>query len=215
MRRLIGGWLLVMMLFPGLALAQAGAEEGRQYLAVPFPSPVETGNKIEVREFFWYGCPHCYALEPAMTQWLKKLPANAKFVRTPATAPNWLLDAQAYYTFEALGVTAKLHEAFFKAVHVQPDAFNDEKSITDFAVSHGVDRKRFSEAFNSFGVHLKLEKDKERNTDLNIDSVPTLIVDGKYLTSPAMAGGEDQLFKVLDQLISKAAQERKKRPAKP
>jgi thiol:disulfide interchange protein DsbA len=183
---------------------------------VPFPTPVETGNKIEVREFFWYGCPHCYMLEPALTRWLKKLPANAQFVRTPGTAsPRWELHAQAYYTFEALGVTAKLHEAFFKAVQEQHDTLNDEKSITDFAVSHGVDRKRFSEAFNSFGVRLKFEKAKQINKDLNIDSVPTLVVDGKYLTGPAMTGGEDEFFKVLDQLISKAAKERKKRPAKP
>jgi thiol:disulfide interchange protein DsbA len=214
MTRLIGGWLMALMLF--LSLARAGAEEGQQYLEVPFPSPVETGTKIEVREFFWYGCPHCYVLEPALTRWLKKLPASAQFVRTPATAsPRWMLHAQAYYTFELLGVMAKLHQDFFKAVQDQQGAFNDEKSITDFAVSHGVDRKRFSEAFNSFGVRLKLEKAKQYNTDLNIDSVPTLVVDGKYLTSPSMTGGEDELFKVLDQLISKAAKERKKKPAKP
>ncbi|MHB8622489.1 MAG: thiol:disulfide interchange protein DsbA/DsbL [Sulfuricaulis sp.] len=213
MRRLIGGWLLLCLLLPGLA--RAGAEAGQQYLDLPFPSPVETGNKIEVREFFWYGCPHCYALEPALTLWLKHLPANAQFVRTPGTAsPAWSLDAQAYYTFQDLGLTAKLHQAYFTARQEQHEAMIDEKAITDFAVRHGVDRKRFSAAFNSFGVHLKLEQAKQLNQDLNIDSVPTLVVDGKYLTSPAMAGGEDGLFKVLDQLISKAARERKTRPVK-
>jgi thiol:disulfide interchange protein DsbA len=214
MRRLMGGCLAMLMLFP--VLARAEFTEGRQYMQVPFPTPVETGNKVEVREIFWYGCSHCYVLEPGLTRWLKKLPANAEFVRTPATAaPRWVIHAQAYYSFEALGAMEKLHGAFFKAVQEQPGALNDEKGITDFAGRHGIDRKKFTEAFNSFGVRLKLEKAKQVNQDLNINSVPTLVVDGKYLTSAAMAGGEEAMFKLLDQLISKAAKERNKKPAKP
>jgi len=214
MRRLMGGCLAMLMLFP--VLARAEFTEGRQYMQVPFPTPVETGNKIEVREIFWYGCSHCYVLEPGLTRWLKKLPANAQFVRTPATAaPHWQIHAQTYYTFEALGAMEKLHGAFFKAVQEQPGALKDEKGIADFAARHGIDRKKFTEAFNSFGVRLKLEKAKQVNQDLNINSVPTLVVDGKYLTSAAMAGGEEAMFKLLDQLISKAAKERNKKAAKP
>lgn len=214
MRRLMGGCLAMLMLFP--VLARAEFTEGRQYMPVPFPTAVETGNKVEVREIFWYGCSHCYVLEPGLTRWLKKLPANARFVRTPATAsPRWAIHAQAYYTFEALGAMEKLHGAFFKAVQEKPDALNDEKGIADFAARHGIDRKKFTEAFNSFGVRLKLEKAKQVNQDLNINSVPTLVVDGKYLTSAAMAGGEEAMFKLLDQLIGKAAKERNKKAAKP
>lgn len=214
MRRLMGGCLAMLMLFP--VLARAEFTEGRQYMQVPFPTPVETGNKIEVREIFWYGCSHCYVLEPGLTRWLKKLPANAQFVRTPATAsPRWVIHAQAYYTFEALGAMDKLHGAFFKAVQEQPGALKDEKGIADFAARHGIDRKKFTEAFNSFGVRLKLEKAKQVNQDLNINSVPTLVVDGRYLTSAAMAGGEEAMFKLLDQLIGKAAKERNKKAAKP
>jgi protein dithiol oxidoreductase (disulfide-forming) len=170
-----------------------------------------------VREIFWYGCPHCYVLEPGLASWLKKLPANAQFVRTPGTvSARWATHAQVYYTFETLGVMEKLHGAFFKAVQEQKkDELNDEKGITEFAVRHGVDRKQFSEAFNSFGVRLKLEKAKQLNQDLNIDSVPSVVVDGKYLTSPAMAEGEAQFYKVLDDLIGKATKERKKKAAKP
>jgi thiol:disulfide interchange protein DsbA len=204
----------MLMLFP--VLARAEFTEGRQYMQVPFPTPVETGNKVEVRELFWYGCSHCYALEPGLTRWLKKLPANAQFVRTPATAAtHWQIHAQAYYTFEALGALEKLHDAFFKVAQEQPRVVADEKGITDFAARHGIDSKKFTEAFNSFGVRLKLEKAKQVNQDLNINSVPTLVVDGKYLTSAAMAGGEEALFKLLDQLISKAAKERNKKAAKP
>ncbi len=214
MRRLMGGCLAMLMLFP--VLARAEFTEGRQYMQLPFPTAVETGNKIEVREIFWYGCSHCYVLEPGLTRWLKKLPANAQFVRTPATAaPHWQIHAQAYYSFDALGALEKLHGVFFKAVQEQPGALKDEKGIADFVARYGIDRNKFTEAFNSFGVRLKLEKAKQVNQDLNINSVPTLVVDGKYLTSAAMAGGEEAMFKLLDQLISKAAKERNKKAAKP
>lgn len=214
MKRLMGGWLLAIMLFP--VLVQAAFTEGRHYMEAPFPAAVETGNKVEVREFFWYGCPHCYVLEPGLTRWVQKLPANAQFVRTPGlAAPRWMTHGQAYYTFEALDALEKLHEPFFKEVQDRKGGLTDEKAITDFAVAHGIDRKKFSDAFNSFGVRLKLEKAKQLNQDLNINSVPTVVVDGKYLTSPAMAEGEEQFFKVLDELIVKAAKERRKKAAKP
>jgi thiol:disulfide interchange protein DsbA len=203
---------MVLFLLPGLA--HAGFEEGRHYMAVPFPAAVETGDKIEVREFFWYGCPHCYVLEPALANWLKKIPANAQFVRTPGTAPRWMIHGQAYYAFESLGVLEKAHMAFFKAVQEKPGSFNDEKAIAGFAASQGVDGKKFGETFNSFGVRLKLEKAKQLNQDLNISSVPAIVVDGKYMTTASMAGSEDAMLKLLDHLITKAAKERKKIPAK-
>jgi len=179
-------------------------------MEVPFPTKVVTGKKVEVREFFWYGCPHCYVLEPKLNHWLKTLPANAEFVRTPGlAAPAWKLDGQAYYTFKALGVEEKTHSAFFKAAQESRGTMVNEKAVADFAASHGIDRKKFLDAFNSFGVNLDLEKAKQLNEDLNINSVPTFVVDGKYLTSPAMAGGEENFFKLLDYLIGKAAKERK------
>ena len=96
----------------------------------------------------------------------------------------------------------------------QPGAFNDEQSIAGFAANHGVDRKKFADAFNSFGVRLKLEKAKQLNQDLTINSVPAIVVDGRYLTTAAMAGGEAQMLKLLDELIGKSAKERKKKPSK-
>ena len=212
MKRFFGGWLIPLFLLPGLA--HAGFEEGRHYMSLPFPATVETGNRIEVREFFWYGCPHCYVLEPGLANWLKKMPANAQFVRTPGTAPRWMIHGQAYYTFETLGALDKLHAAFFKAVQEKPGAYDDEKAIAAFVASHGVDTKKFSETFNSFGVRLKLEKAKQLNQDLNVNSVPAIVVDGKYLTTTAMAGGEAQLLKLLDDLVARAAKERKKKPSK-
>src|SRR5437868_1723218 len=94
-------------------LQAADPQAGSDYIVLPTPQPVETGDKIEVREFFWYGCPHCYALEPALAAYVKKLPSNVRFVRTPGVASSWLIHAQAYYTFESLGVTERLHGPFF------------------------------------------------------------------------------------------------------
>lgn len=212
MKRFLGGCLMALLL---AGPAQAGFEEGRHYMVLPFSAPVETGDKIEVREFFWYGCPHCYVLEPALANWLKKMPANVKFVRTPGTAPRWMIHAQAYYAFEALGALEKLHGAFFKAMQDKSAALNDEKAIADFVASQGVDRTKFSEALNSFGVRLKLEKAKQLNQDLNISSVPAMVVDGKYLTTAAMAGGEGAMLSLLDDLIGKAVKERRKKPVQP
>src|SRR3989338_7863775 len=149
MKRMIGGWLLAVILFP--ALVQAAIVEGKHYRTVPLPVAVETGTKVEVREIFWYGCPHCYVLEPGLMGWVKKLPAHAQFVRTPGTvSARWATHAQAYYTFETLGIMENVHGAFFKAVQEQKQGeLNEEKGIADFAARHGVDRNKFSEAFNS------------------------------------------------------------------
>ena len=210
MRKSLVGLLLVFS--AALCAAAHAIEEGRHYLELPFPQVVETGDNIEVREFFWYGCPHCYQLEPALTRWVASLPANTQFVRTPGVSPNWLIHAQAYYTFESLGVLDKLHEPFFRAMHEEKRRFRDEQSIVEFASAHGVDPKKFRDVFGSFGVRTKIGRAQRVNIDYGINSVPALAVDGRYVTSVTLAGSEDQLFKVLDQLIRKATEARQKAP---
>jgi thiol:disulfide interchange protein DsbA len=201
------GYLLILA---GALLVRPAAafESGREFQELPFPPPVETGAKIEVREFFWYGCPHCYTFEPALKGWLKRRPANVEFIRTPGAAPHWLIHAQTYYAFEALEVLDKLHEPMFRAVQADPHALRDESSITAFVGKQGVDAARFRESFRSFGVRMKVERAKKLNGDYMISAVPLLVVDGKYVTGPSMAGGEEQAIKVLDHLIARAARER-------
>lgn len=204
----------------GIAFATGAAqtpgfpEENVHYREIPFAQPVETGDKIEVREFFWYGCPHCYHLEPALKSWLRRLPANVQFVRTPGVAQSWLVHAQAYYAFESLGVVDKVHEPFFSAVQTDRGAYNTPEAIAKFVAKHGVDAKKFQDAYASFAVRLKLERAKRQNLEFGIQSVPTIAVDGKYLTSSTMAGGEEAVMKVVDFLIEKAAKERKKTSAR-
>jgi len=201
-------FLALTLLLP-LPLAAAPAYvEGRHYLELPLPQPTETGSKIEVREFFWYGCPHCWQLEPELKKWLKKIPANAQFVRTPGVSGRWLAHARAYYAFEALGALNKTHVAFFRAMHEQNRPLDSEDALVQFAVANGVDKAKFREAFNSFGVRVKLDKARQMNMEMGVSSVPTLAVDGRYITSPTMAGGDPQMLKVVEFLVQKVARER-------
>lgn len=201
------GYLLILA---GALLVRPAAafDAGKEFQELPFPPPVETGAKIEVREFFWYGCPHCYTLEPALKGWLKRRPANVEFIRTPGAAPHWLIHAQTYYAFEALGILDKLHEPMFRAVQADRQALRDEASIAGFVGTQGVDAAKFREAFRSFGVRMKVERAKKLNGEYMISAVPLLVVDGKYVTGPSMAGGEEQTIKVLDHLIARATRER-------
>ncbi|MBI3897522.1 MAG: thiol:disulfide interchange protein DsbA/DsbL [Gammaproteobacteria bacterium] len=180
-----------------------------QYKTLPARIEVETsGPKVEVREFFWYGCMHCNALEPTIQNWLKHKPANVAFVRTPATFGRWALHAQAYYAFEALDALDKLHSAMFYEIHEKKRRLDSEEAIAEFAAEHGIPAAKFTEAFNSFGVRLKLEKAKHLAEAAGIDSVPTLLVDGRWVTSPELAGGGEAALKVVDQLVAKVAKER-------
>lgn len=198
-----------VLLLP-VAAQSAAFEEGRHYLEVPFPQPVETGERIEVREFFWYGCPHCYTLEPALERWLRNKPKNAEFVRTPWKDPRGVTQGQAYYAFAAMGVLDKLHPALFRAVHAQGRRLDDEASIAQFVAEHGLDPAKFRAALNSFGVRLNWEKAKRLNETYGVNSVPLLVVDGKYITSPLMAGSAEAAVNVVDQLVLRAARERKR-----
>jgi thiol:disulfide interchange protein DsbA len=201
--------LSLMILAP--AARAADFIEGVDYLEI-IPQPVETGAKVEVREFFWYGCPHCYHLEPTLKPWLARLPSHAQFVRAPAALnPDWAVHARAYYAFEALGVTARLHGPLFDAIHRDRKPLFTAEAIADFVATQGVDRKRFLDTMSSFAVDGKVRQVTIAAQAANINSVPTMLVGGRYVTSVSMAGGQDRLMKVLDHLIAKVAAENKRR----
>jgi len=183
--------------------------EGVQYTELFQRQPVVTGDKIEVRELFWYGCPHCFDFEPDLNTWRKSMPKDAAFVRMPAVLrDNWEPHARAYYAFQALGVTDKLHSVLFDAIHVKKEKLFDADALADFAAAHGIDRKAFLDAYNSFGVDSEVRKAKLLGRQYEADGVPTIIVDGRYRTTAHMAGGFDQLVKLMDYLVAKAKQER-------
>lgn len=189
--------------------------EGVEYQQLGRRMPVETGDKIEVREIFWYGCPHCYRLESTLTPWLKTLPKNARFIRTPGAtwASTWETHARSYYAFEAMKLVDTLHTALFAAIHDQNRPLIDENSIGFFVAEKGVDEKTFRKYYNSFAVGAKVKAAKNFSAQSGIKSVPTLVVDGLYVTNSTMSGNHQDMMKVVDFLIKKAAAQRKQ-PAK-
>jgi thiol:disulfide interchange protein DsbA len=201
-------WLVLIV---GLFLIQAvpataGIDEGIEYLLIKPPVATDNSQKVEVVEMFWYGCPHCYAFEPKLVEWLKHLPANVEFIRIPAIFPNrplWELHARAYYTAELLGVLDKTHEALFDAIHKQNQRLFDEDSLANFYAKYGVDKKLFKETMHSFGVQMKIDRAKELSRRYQIDGVPTLVIDGKYRTYASITNGEEGMLKVTDYLIEK------------
>jgi thiol:disulfide interchange protein DsbA len=201
----------------GLLAAPVHAEplEGVEYQQLGRRMPVETGDKIEVREIFWYGCPHCFTLESTLTPWLKTLPKNAKFIRTPGAtwASTWETHARSYYAFEAMNLVDKLHPVLFAAIHAQNRPLIDENSIGFFVAEKGVDEKAFRKVYNSFAVTAKVKAAKNFSEQSGIKSVPTLVVDGLYVTNSTMSGTHQDMMKVVDFLIKKAAAQRKP-PAK-
>lgn len=198
---------LLMTLLP--ALAHADFKESRDYVRL-FPSqPVTTGHRIEVREFFWYSCPHCFHLEPVLNQWLRHKPAGVAFVRTPAVLrQSWEPQARAYYAFEALGVVDRLHDAFFDAIHVRHRDLSGEDQIAAWAARHGVNAQAFRSAYQSFAVDTRIRNAKALEQAEGINAVPTLVVEGRYLTNVGMAGGRKRMMRLIDFLIEKAKKTR-------
>ena len=188
--------------------SEAGFEAGKHYVELGVGQPVGADGKIEVREFFWYGCSHCYRLEPYLEAWLEKRPADVAYVRTPGVARSWISHAKAYYAFEALGITEKVHRPFFDAIHKGGQKLADESSIKVFLANYGVDGESFRKAFHSFGVRTQVEKAKQLNFRYGVESVPSVTIGGKYKTSASMAGSEGQLMQVIDHLIEKIRQQR-------
>jgi thiol:disulfide interchange protein DsbA len=209
---LIGRALLVLIaafLASGSALAQL--TEGKNYARIANPQPVETGKKIEVIEFFSYGCPHCAELEPHLDAWLAKLPPDVAFRRVPVMfQQRWTPLAKIYYTLDALGTETKLSPDVFKAIHGQGVALWDADKFYDWAATKGIDRNKAKEVYTSFAVDGKMKRAMQLAQQYNIQSVPTVIVDGKFVTSSDRVGTHAQLPAAIDELVNKARAERPK-----
>jgi thiol:disulfide interchange protein DsbA len=192
-------------------------KSGVEYVTLAQPQPVQaTGKKVEVIEFFMYHCPHCNALEPQFEQWVKKQGDNIVLKRIHLTAggPNDP-EAHLYLTLEALGKVDEMHAKVFKAIHVDRIRMKDDATVIDWVSKNGIDRATFTNAWNSFGVMTKLRRLPQIIDAYKVDGAPTIVIDGKYQTSPATvyntvkAGNENQLFQatlqVMDALVAKAA----------
>jgi thiol:disulfide interchange protein DsbA len=194
---------------------QAKVVAGKEYMVLSPVQATEVGaGKIEVLEFFWYGCPHCHELEPHLNKWTKKLPKDAEFRRLPAVfRTSWEPGARAFYALEALGELERFHGPLFEAIHVDRVVQNpgDEKAMTDWLVKKGVDAKKYADALNSFSVQTKVKRAQQIVQGYRIQGVPAMAIDGRYLTSVSLAGSHDAMFAALDELILLARSERAKK----
>jgi thiol:disulfide interchange protein DsbA len=177
------------------------------YEVVTPAQPIQNSAKVEVIEFFWYGCPHCYSLEPSMVEWLKNKPANVEFIRQPAVFSDlWGKHAKAFFTAEALGVGEKVHADFFDAIQNKKQKLVTEDELAKFFADHGVKDEDFRAAYNSFLVDAKMRQAETMGTRYGITGVPALIVNGKYRVTATTAKSQENMLNVTNQLIQKESQ---------
>ena len=205
-------WLLA---FAVSTTASAQITPGKDYRTINPPQPTESGKRVEVLEFFWYGCPHCNALQAPLRTWLKQKPADVDFRRVPAVLDeSWLPLTFTYHALDALGAVDKLHYDVFVAIHEQKVRLSDQAVLFDWVAKHGIDRQKFADAYNSFGVKNRAKRSIEMTRNHDISGTPAITVNGKYLTAPSFVLKPDQsvdyprYFQVLDQVIAMARKER-------
>jgi len=198
--------LLLPILFLMLALPSVWAEEfteGVDYAVIEKPVKTSHPDKIVVSEQFWYGCPHCFRFEPYATKWKKTLADDVVFEQIPSTLnPGWVNHARAYYALEQMGKLDLVHSQIFNAIHLKNMRLSNRDSMADFLANFGIDKKEFKEAYNSFQVETKLRKNGKKERKYGISGVPSVIVNGKYITSGSHAGSYSRMLKILDYLVN-------------
>jgi protein dithiol oxidoreductase (disulfide-forming) len=200
--------LSCMLLFSTLGFYQvtnAAPQLGQEFDAVTQTIPTDDPKKIEVMEIFWYGCSHCFQMEQPLNAWLKNKPADVNFKRIPGI-PNasWAPMAQIYFTMESLGVTEKLHSKLFHAIHKEKSLNpTNQKAALDWLVANSaMDRSKVEEVFNSFTVNTNMKRAAQIFRSSGATGVPSLVIDGKYITSGTMAGGNAQALQVTDYILN-------------
>lgn len=202
--------VLGLALTLGIATAQ-DYQAGKQYHKVEPPQPTTTGDRIEVIEFFSYGCSHCFEFQPKLERWLQQAGKDIELVRVPVTfdRPSWALLAKAYYAEKALNVIGQIHDPLFAAIHVKDQHFGDEQELADFFAQHGVKRQTALDALNSFAVDVDLRRAKRMVRTYSVRGTPSIAVAGKYLVDPSDTGGQEAMLEVVDFLINKERSLRK------
>lgn len=211
--------LLSLSLMLGGANAAVGSpENGKEYKLLERPQPVESGKKIEVVEFFGYFCPHCNALEPLLADWVKKQGDNISFKRVHVNFHGLAPQQKLYYALEAMGKIEEFHVKVFNAYHVDRNRLQTDGDVMEFVAKSGIDKQKFLDVYNSFAIQSKLNRSAQLMTAFQIDSVPTIAIDGRYITAPAMTAvtlgrvteqaQNQSVLPVLDWLIAKVQKEK-------
>ncbi|MBI3370427.1 MAG: thiol:disulfide interchange protein DsbA/DsbL [Betaproteobacteria bacterium] len=198
----------LFIFFPALVSAQP--RPGVDYGELKPAQPAESAGKVEILEFFWYGCPHCYTLEPALENWVKKLPPDTDFKRVPAVlSANWEPHARIYYAFEALGVLEKLHRPFFDAIHRDHLSVANEAAVNQWLAKNGVDAKKFADTTRSFGVSSKVKRAAQLSAAYRVDGVPMIAVQGRYTVNAEQGGSQQGMLDVTSFLIGQSRKDLK------
>lgn len=192
--------LLVTLLF--LAGTVSAQQNANGYEELPVPMETINAENVEVLEYFWFGCPHCFAFEPTINKWAESKPDNVDFVReAPPLNQNWLPHSQAFYASQILGVTEQFFEPMFNAIHVEKQQLREPAQIAEFAGTLGLDAQEFLTTMESFEVNKRIRAVLKKARDSGIRSVPSIVVDGKFRTGSSVAGSNDAVIEVINKLI--------------
>jgi thiol:disulfide interchange protein DsbA len=204
-------WLaLVCIVCIALPASAQDAKRDADYREIA-QQPVETGDRIEVIDFFFYGCQYCNELLPRLERWRKSKPADVVYRHMPVVRhDSWVPLAKTYFTLEAMGEVERLHAAVFHAYHVEDLYMSQEKVISEWAAKHGLDRDKFMAIYRSDETRQKVERARKLTGDYDIQGTPSLVVDGKYLTD----GSSAKTIDILDRMIRLARQQREKNNGK-
>jgi protein dithiol oxidoreductase (disulfide-forming) len=205
MKKLLGILLLSLGVVAGAAQATPAAPvAGKDYTVLPNAQPTDVpAGKIEVTEFFWYGCPHCNEFNPYLESWIKKQQPDVVFRRVPvAFRDDFIPHSKMYHALDALGLAQKLTPVVFNEIHVKKDYLLTPEAQAKFLATQGVDPKKYMDAYNSFSTQSAVQRDSKLIDAYKIDGVPTLAVQGKYETGPAATNSLPGTLQVLDYLVS-------------
>mgnify|MGYP001434779752 FL=1 len=209
MKKLI---FIILIMISSLVFA-VQPEPGVNFKTTKESIPTKSKDKIEVVELFWYGCVHCFNMDPYLDKWADDLPKDVTFKRIPAIPrKDWVASAKAYYALESLGLVNKLHEKLFDAIHKEKlFKHNDTKALINWIALNGkLDKKDVEAAFNSFSMKSKLSRSFKIFKAAGATGVPTMIIDGKYFTSSTMAGGEQNAIDIMNFIIKNVRKDKAK-----
>src|SRR4051812_26507159 len=199
------------LLFAASAHAQQPPVSGRDYQEISPAVAVSTGERIEVIEFFYYGCPVCYEAQPHIARWLMRAGPGLAMLRVPAAFTESSESfARTFYTLGAMNHIARLHWPVYDNHHFDGKQLNEEKNITEWVAANGVDGAKFSELWKSPEITAQVDAAKKALDTYHVKGVPSFVIDGKYITSAKMAGGTKEMVRVVEYLVERAASERKK-----
>ena len=196
--------------FASPAVSAEPLQKGLHYDVIEPAQPTDVPGKIEVIEFFSYGCPHCYHLEPTINPWIKKLPKDVNFYRVPLAGGGWAATAKLFYTLDALGIEDKMHSDVFTSIHADKSLnSNDEAAMAPWAAKKGLDEKKFGDIYKSFAINAKVQRALQMAASHKVTGVPAIVVDGRYLVLSNTIQNYDDLLALTDRVIEMARANKK------